>query len=759
MGKREDTGMCLLGCRALWYQVEQLREHSEAVLAMDPEGIHQMRVASRRLRAGLPIFSSCLKESQYRIWRKEIKGLTGALGEARDTDVQIEYLRSLLAVVREDQRAGVQVLLDAKIMLRQNQQGQVRGWLDNLEEEGLLREMANHLSRAVRRLEAKKPDLRGRVAYAAGLAFVTNRVTALLKLEGAASDPLDRDGHHRMRIAAKRLRYTLEAFRPLFDDALDQEIGSLKEVQDLLGEMHDCDVWLATVEDLDRKLCSEGQIDLAAVRAGLEAVRDDRGRERDALYAKFVLRWSELHEKRYFERLPERFQSALTCREINIPVLDHGRVKLAIISDVHGNMDALRAVMDDAEDQGVTGFLNLGDMVGIGPHPDEVVKALSGDRVVSVIGNIDLKVLESSRVSAKPRTRSTKGAIMAAAARDLSQESLDMIADLPPEIRLEVNGQRILMVHASPADPDEHLGPETPDSRLRKLANMADADIVMIGHSHQPFCRRASGTMFLNPGSVGRPIDWDPRASYAVLDTGDMTTELRRVEYDYDATAEAMRAKGFPEGTINMIIEGRPSSDLWNNRKVTDHTLDMEKIEKLARQMNIDHRHAEHVLALAVSLFRELQPLHGLGGHDRFLLEAGCLLHDVGAAEGQKGHHRASYRIIMETNLPLSDRDRVMVACLARYHRRRPPRQGDSELVSLDDQDRERLYRLASILRIADGLDYRHNSSVREVQCEIGEDEVVVKVTSRTDWVDEHSAAQEKADLFERTFGRKMRLA
>ena len=426
MGKGEDAGLCLLGCRTLLYQVEQLREHSEAALAMEPEGIHQMRVASRRLRAGLPIFSSCLKESQYRIWRKEVKGLTGALGEARDTDVQMEYLRSLLSSVREDQRAGVQVLLDTKVGLRQDQQGQVRGWLANLEEQGLLMEMAEHLSRSVRRLEAKKPELRGRAAYAAGLAFVTNRVTALLKLEGAVPDPLDREGHHRMRIAAKRLRYTLEAFHPLFDDNLDREIETLKGVQDVLGEMHDCDVWLATVNDLDQGLCPEGQIDQAAVKAGLEAVRADRGREREVLYAKFVPRWSELREERYFERLPERFQSALTCREINIPVLDHGRVKLAVISDVHGNMDALRAVLDDAKDQGVSGLLNLGDMVGTGPHPDEVVKALSGDRVLSVIGNFDLKVLEFSRVSRKPKPRSVKGAIVAAAARDLTSESLDL---------------------------------------------------------------------------------------------------------------------------------------------------------------------------------------------------------------------------------------------------------------------------------------------------------------------------------------------
>jgi exopolyphosphatase/guanosine-5'-triphosphate,3'-diphosphate pyrophosphatase len=164
------------------------------------------------------------------------------------------------------------------------------------------------------------------------------------------------------------------------------------------------------------------------------------------------------------------------------------------------------------------------------------------------------------------------------------------------------------------------------------------------------------------------------------------------------------------------------------------------------------------VLSLAVALFRDLKTLHGLGGRDRFLLEAGCLLHDVGAAEGQKGHHRASYRLIMEAKLPLDKEDQVMVACLARYHRRRPPRDGDMELSPLDEARRQRLYRLASILRIADGLDYHHGGAVRGVECQIGEDEVVIKVTSGTDWVDEESAAKKKADLFERTFGRRVRL-
>jgi putative phosphoesterase len=104
-----------------------------------------------------------------------------------------------------------------------------------------------------------------------------------------------------------------------------------------------------------------------------------------------------------------------------------------------------------------------------------------------------------------------KGAIVAAAARDLSEDSLNFIASLPPEIRLEVLGKKILLVHASPGDPDEHLGPETTEERLAELGRIADADIVLVGHSHKPFVREVNGVLFANPGSVGRPGDHDPR--------------------------------------------------------------------------------------------------------------------------------------------------------------------------------------------------------------------------------------------------------
>jgi CHAD domain-containing protein len=412
--------------------VTELQDQATAAKHMDAEGVHQMRVASRRVRAGLPIFSTCFKVGQYDRWRRGIKGVTEALGEARDIDVQIEFLQTLVDKVTDDQRPGVRAILDHQVRQRKDLQGQVVGWLDNLKDEGILNEMAERLSKTVHRLEGRKTDVHSRAGYAAGLANVSLRVMETLKLEEYVADPQAKDKHHALRIAVKRLRYTLEAFKPLFDDQLKKEIGELKEIQDLLGAMHDCDVWLAGIEEIGRDICLASGTEEVALRPGLEAVRSDRSQERERLYAEFRARWEHLRQNRSFERLGDRFQAGLSFEDIAVPMIDsHLPAKLAIISDVHGNLDALNRVMEDAKERGAGAFINLGDMVGTGAYPDEVVKMLRGDHFLSVAGNFDIKVLEFSRASQRPKVRSVKGAIVAAAARDLSEESLNFCATLP----------------------------------------------------------------------------------------------------------------------------------------------------------------------------------------------------------------------------------------------------------------------------------------------------------------------------------------
>lgn len=224
MGRTEDPGFCLLGSRMLMRQVTELRSNTKAARDMDAEGVHQMRVASRRLRAALPIFGSCLKKSQQERWREGVKGLTKALGEARDTDVQVEFLRSFLERAPAEARPGAQAVLELKERTRRQLQGQVVGWLDNIAEEGVLREMEDVLGKRVQRLEARAAEVRGRPSYAAGLAHASYRVGKVLELEPFVGDAEAREKHHQLRIAVKRLRYTLETFRPLFDDQLKEDI-------------------------------------------------------------------------------------------------------------------------------------------------------------------------------------------------------------------------------------------------------------------------------------------------------------------------------------------------------------------------------------------------------------------------------------------------------------------------------------------------------------------------------------------------------
>jgi len=758
MGRNEDPGLCLMGARMLLGHVTELKAQAEAARDMDVEGVHQMRVASRRLRAGLPVFSSCFKSNQYDRWRRGIKGITKALGEARDIDVQVGYLTALSGRSAGPGQAGIALVLERKAGQRAEVQEQVLGWLDNMKEEGVISEMEDRLSKAMSRYQSKGTEVRSRAGYAAGLANVTLRVTAVLALEWSVTDPSAVKEHHALRIACKRLRYTLEAFRPLFDDQLKPEIGELKQVQDLLGEMHDCDVWLAGIGALRGDLLSSPGTDPAALDAGLEIIRTDRSEERSRLYGELAVKWPALRQKRFFERLGERFEAGMSLAELAVPVVDAAApVKLVVVSDVHGNLDALDAVLEDARKRGAGAIVNLGDMVGTGAYPEEVVRKLSDDRVLSVAGNFDIKVLEFSRASQRPKVRSVKGAIVAAAARDLSEDSLNFISSLPPELRLEVRGKRLLMVHASPADPDEHLGPETPEERLLELGRIADADIVLVGHSHRPFVRQAGGVLFANPGSVGRPGDHDPRASYAILDTKDFSVEVHRVEYDVEAAVKALLEKGLPEKLGDVLRHGLSSSEAQGRRTLPrTNAARMELLEIAARRMNTDHRHAEQVVKLASILFRQLRPLHGLGGKDRFLLEAAALLHDVGIAEGVKGHHKASYRLIMEQALPLTPEEKRMVACLARFHRKRAPTGDEPELAPLSPEELKRFMHLASMLRVADGLDYSHERTVKDLECAIGEGEVAIKVVSATDHTAEVEAAQFKADLFERTFRRKV---
>ncbi len=416
-------------------------------------------------------------------------------------------------------------------------------------------------------------------------------------------------------------------------------------------------------------------------------------------------------------------------------------MKVALIGDVHANLPALEVVLDHARAHGAEAIWNIGDFVGYGPFPNEVIERLRAADAASIAGNYDTAVIKFGQ-GAKRQRNAAKALAHRWAHETLSKENLAYLASLPQDMRFEIEGQRILLAHGSPASPDEHLTPDTPQQRLDELAGLAQADIVIVGHSHVPFVRAANGVWFVNTGSVGRPDDGDPRACYAMMSVTAHKLRVRhyRLEYDMRRTVEAMRQNGLPEAFVRMIEQGRALEETRTandqrpeinaaNLQVADESKDprLANVLQLARTCNYEQGHTHQVTRLALTLFDDLQPLHKLGDRERFWLHCAGLLHDIGWIEGRKAHHKTALRLILESPLlTLTGRQRRIVGCVARYHRRATPKNKHAPYGELDPHDRDVVRTLSAILRVADSLDVLHEDRVEEVTAKVAPDEIVL---------------------------------
>jgi len=235
-------------------------------------------------------------------------------------------------------------------------------------------------------------------------------------------------------------------------------------------------------------------------------------------------------------------------------------LKIALIGDTHGNLPALEAVLEHAQQKGCEAIWNLGDSVGYGAFPDEVVKELWRRDTLSILGNYDRKVLKVSEKRAGDAAHKNPAKLLAFqwAHDHLSEESLVHLSALPEQRLIPQGDSYILMTHGSPLSRNEHLTPFTPEDRLRGLTHTTRARIILCGHSHQAFTRRVDGVWFVNPGSVGRPDDGDPRASYAMLFLGDgLLVDHYRVAYDVTRATAALQAAELPEEFVMMARLGR----------------------------------------------------------------------------------------------------------------------------------------------------------------------------------------------------------
>jgi putative phosphoesterase len=219
-------------------------------------------------------------------------------------------------------------------------------------------------------------------------------------------------------------------------------------------------------------------------------------------------------------------------------------VSVAAISDVHGNLPALEAVLDEIEHAGVDAIVCCGD-VAAGPLPRETCERLMAlDGIRFVRGNADREPGDW-------------------AAAQLERRHRDFLASFEDTVTLDVNGLgRVLFCHGTPRSDEEIVTAITPEMRLAAVMGEPGADVVVCGHVHVQFDRRAGATRVVNAGSVGLPYEGRPGAYWALLGPD---VELRRTEYDLDAAIERMRAGGYPdldEMLRESLVEPTPADEV-----------------------------------------------------------------------------------------------------------------------------------------------------------------------------------------------------
>jgi CHAD domain-containing protein len=282
--------------------------------AEDIEFVHRARVATRRLRAALKMFAPCFAKKKVKRWRNAMRQVAASLGDARDRDVQIDFLcGTLSSLAAKECFPGVARVLVQLERDRERLQRKVVRAVNRLEAEGTLRAMRRAAGRVLAKASASaEGSSEGSPlpkACEPPEQHILRRLAALQKYQACLADPTDCRRHHAMRIAAKRLRYTLEILRPLYPCRLDECVEATKTLQSLLGEIHDSDVWadhlaaFAAVE-YDRILKMFGHAGrFLHLHPGIVFLQEDRLRHRRQTFEKLAEYWAELDRRRFWDQL------------------------------------------------------------------------------------------------------------------------------------------------------------------------------------------------------------------------------------------------------------------------------------------------------------------------------------------------------------------------------------------------------------------------------------------------------------------------
>lgn len=237
--------------------------------------------------------------------------------------------------------------------------------------------------------------------------------------------------------------------------------------------------------------------------------------------------------------------------------------RVTIFGDIHGNQPALEAVLADIEANEMSPLYCLGDLVGYGTFPNEVIASIQARNIPTLMGNYDQGVGNSSDDCGCAYTSKTAEALGKRSIAWTNQHTTDenklFLKGLTSQIPLQLEGLRVQLVHGSPRKINEYLFEDRPDATLERLLDMTGANVLVCGHTHIPYHRvLPSGRHVINAGSVGKPKDGNPQACYILLEAKDkdLHVTFKRVPYDVERAAQVIEASEMPHEYAEMQRTG-----------------------------------------------------------------------------------------------------------------------------------------------------------------------------------------------------------
>lgn len=232
-------------------------------------------------------------------------------------------------------------------------------------------------------------------------------------------------------------------------------------------------------------------------------------------------------------------------------------MKIAVLSDIHGNAEALRATLVEVRKKGVEQLIVLGDLVGYYYDAREVLEQLREWPFVAIRGNHERLLADALKDDGSMQAyRQKYGSALDLAATTLEPQDIDWLISLPDRASVHLGGMALELCHGSPRDPDEYVYPDANAATL-EACRVAGADLVLMGHTHYPMLAAGDRPLLLNPGSVGQARDRGGFACWCRIDTDTGVVVLERTPYDTRALVEeARRRDGHLPYLANVLERG-----------------------------------------------------------------------------------------------------------------------------------------------------------------------------------------------------------